>query len=84
MLVPEKLVVSVGSRVIDGHLLEGLELAGYALGPPLGTAPVVLVVGGITASPFPFGGDGEAWWPALHAEDLIDPSKQTEIGRAHV
>lgn len=79
MLVPEKLVVSAGSRVIDGHLLEGLELAGYALGPPLGTAPVVLVVGGITASPFPFGGDGEAWWPALHAEDLIDPSKQTVL-----
>jgi len=41
---------------IEGHALEGVALGGWAFGPDLGTAPVVVVVGGITASPFPFGG----------------------------
>ena len=59
--------------------LEDVALGGWAYGPELGTAPVVVVVGGITASPFPLGdGRGEAhggsdpWWPALFAPDLID------------
>src|SRR5690242_5865583 len=57
--------------VIEGHALDEVVLGGYALGPELGTAPVAVVVGGITASPRPFGDDG--WWPALAAPDLIDP-----------
>ena len=68
--------------VIEGHALEQVELAGYALGPELGTAPIVLVVGGITASPFPFGdvaSGAEAWWPALDAPELIDPDRQTVL-----
>jgi homoserine dehydrogenase len=64
--------------VIEGHALEDVQLAGYALGPELGAGPVVVVVGGITASPFPFGGpDAEAWWPSLNAPDLLDPTQQT-------
>ena len=51
---------------IEGHALGDIELVGYALGPALGTAPVVAIVGGITASPFPFGADEvEPWWPAI-------------------
>jgi homoserine dehydrogenase len=68
--------------VIEGHPLEDVELAGYALGPELGTAPVVLVVGGITASPFPFGdaaSGADAWWPALDAPDLVDLDRQTVL-----
>ena len=66
--------------MVEGHALDDVSLAGYALGPELGTAPVVVVVGGITASPFPFGGpDSEAWWPSLDAPDLIDPTRQTVL-----
>ncbi len=63
VITPERLVVRHGER----------ELVGYALGKPLGTAPVVAIVGGITASPFPFGPD--PWWPAL--EPLVDPARNT-------
>ncbi|NVB82017.1 MAG: homoserine dehydrogenase [Kofleriaceae bacterium] len=68
--------------VVEGHALEDVELAGYVLGPPLGTAPVVVIIGGITASPFPFGDAAsgtEPWWPALHAPDLVDPAHVTVL-----
>jgi homoserine dehydrogenase len=68
--------------VVEGHALEELELGGYVLGLPLGTAPVVIVVGGITASPFPFGdpaSGAEPWWPALCAPELIDPDRVTVL-----
>jgi len=68
--------------VVEGHALEQVSLGGYVLGAPLGTAPVVIVVGGITASPFPFGDPAsgiDAWWPALDAPDLIDPSTMTVL-----
>jgi len=45
----------------------------------------VIVVGGITASPFPFGDSAsgaEAWWPALQAADLVDPAAVTVLCRA--
>jgi homoserine dehydrogenase len=45
---------------------------------------VFVIVGGITASPFPFGdgipvedGGHEAWWPALCGTDAIDPARHT-------
>ena len=44
---------------VEGHALDDVVLGGWAYGPELGTAPVVVVVGGITASPFPLG-DGQA------------------------
>jgi homoserine dehydrogenase len=74
-------VVARERMQVEGHPLEQVSLAGWAYGPELGTAPVVVIVGGITASPFPFGdGDAvEAWWPALRAPDLIDPSRQTVL-----
>jgi homoserine dehydrogenase len=46
-----------------------------------------MMVGGITASPFPFGdgvpreegGHGAGWWPALRAPDLVDPARHTVL-----
>ncbi len=80
---PQWVEVHRDSMVIEGHALDHVVLGGYILGAPLGTAPVVIVVGGITASPFPFGNglDGDAeiepWWPSLAAADLIDPVRMT-------
>ena len=68
--------------VVEGYALEDVALSGYALGPEVGSAPVVVIVGGITASPFPFGdaaSGAEAWWPSLQAADLIDPSRHTVL-----
>ncbi len=77
-----QLVVRLDHMLVEGHALESVVLAGHVLGCPLGTAPVVIVVGGITASPFPFGdpgGNAEPWWPALRAPDLIDPETMTVL-----
>lgn len=79
---PRREEVARDAMVVEGHALEDVMLGGYVLGAPLGTAPVVLIVGGITASPFPFGdaaSGAEAWWPALHGEDLIDPTRSTVL-----
>ena len=68
--------------VVEGHALSSVVLGGYVLGPTIGTAPVVIIVGGITASPFPFGdaaSGAEPWWPALDAPDLIDPATTTVL-----
>ena len=69
---------------VEGHVLEDVLLSGWAYGPELGTAPAVVIVGGITASPFPLGDEHppegetrEAWWPSLFAPDLIDPARYT-------
>jgi homoserine dehydrogenase len=85
-VVPRRLDVRRPTIAIDGHTLADVALGGWAYGPELGTAPVVVVIGGITASPFPFGdGRGEAqggsdpWWPALNAPDLIDPARTTVL-----
>lgn len=85
-LRPRRLVVSRAAMEVDGHALTDVELGGWVYGPELGTAPVIVVVGGITASPFPFGdgkrpadGGQEAWWPALRAPDLIDPARHTIV-----
>jgi homoserine O-acetyltransferase len=79
---PRRFEVRRDAMVVEGHELVDLELAGYLVGPPLGAAPVVIVVGGITASPFPFGdpaSGAEAWWPALGAPGLIDPAETTVL-----
>src|SRR3954454_574808 len=79
---PQRYEVRREAMVVEGHALAGVELAGYLVGQPLGTAPVVIVVGGITASPFPFGDPAssvEAWWPALQAPGLIDLSCTTAL-----
>ena len=68
---------------VEGFALDDVVLVGTVMGAPLGTAPVVVVVGGITASPYPFGDaetEAEAWWPSLQAPDLIDPLAQTVVG----
>jgi homoserine dehydrogenase len=78
----QRLEVHREQMVIEGHALEDVTLAGTLLGAPLGSAPVVLVVGGITASPYPFGDaatGAEPWWPALESAELIDPARQTVL-----
>ncbi len=79
---PRREEVKRDAMVVEGHALEQVVLSGYVLGAPLGTAPVVIIVGGITASPFPFGDSASAaepWWPALHGTDLIDPERTTVL-----
>jgi homoserine dehydrogenase len=85
-LRPRRLVIDHLSLTIEGRALDDVQLGGWVYGPELGTAPAVLIVGGITASPFPFGdgqADGDdaraAWWPALCAPDLIDPAVCTVL-----
>ncbi|MGD9905807.1 MAG: homoserine dehydrogenase [Vicinamibacterales bacterium] len=85
-VAPRRLDVRRPAITIDGHRLAGVALSGWAYGPELGTAPVVVVVGGITASPFPFGdgrgeaqGGTDAWWPALAGPDLVDTSRMTVL-----
>ncbi len=78
---PRRLSVRRDSLEVDGRSLVDLELGGWAYGPELGQAPVCLLVGGLTATPFPFGNgeDERAWWPALHSPDLIDPERVTVL-----
>ena len=79
---PRRYEVRRDAMMVEGHALAQVELAGYLLGQPLGTAPVVIIIGGITASPFPFGDPAsaaEAWWPQLQAPDLIDPTRATVL-----
>ncbi len=85
-LRPRRLVIEHLSITIEGRALDDAQLGGWVYGPELGTAPVVVIVGGITASPFPFGdghAEGEdaraAWWPALCSPDLIDPATHTVL-----
>jgi len=77
---PTRLEVRRDAMTIEGHALADVVLGGYVLGAALGTAPAVVIVGGITASPFPFGDTAsgtEPWWPAMNAPDLIDPATHT-------
>ena len=83
---PRRLVVERPSMTIDGHLLSEVVLGGWVYGPEVGTAPVVVIVGGITASPFPLGDPAsnadsgrDAWWPAMFGPDLIDPTRHTVL-----
>ena len=83
---PRRHDVTAATMTIEGHTLADVSLAGWAYGPPTGTAPVTVVVGGITASPFPLGdqraevaGGTEPWWPALFAPDLIDITRTTVV-----
>ena len=85
-LAPRPLRVHRASLRVEGQPLDDVVLGGWAYGPELGTAPVAVVVGGITASPFPFGdgrdpsqGGVEPWWPAMAGPGLIDPATTTVL-----
>jgi homoserine dehydrogenase/homoserine acetyltransferase len=78
VITPERFVVRRPVMTLEGREARDVELVGYVVGRPLGSAPVIAIVGGITASPFPFGApDAEAWWPAL--EPLVDPARHTIV-----
>src|SRR5688500_11967114 len=81
---PTRLSVERQTVSVEGHTLTDVSLAGWVYGPELGTAPVVVIVGGITASPFPLGdatappnSGRDAWWPALFGPGLVDPAHHT-------
>jgi homoserine dehydrogenase len=85
-VVPRRLAVERPAMTVEGRALRDVTLAGWAYGPDIGTAPAVVIVGGITASPFPMGngasldeGGVEPWWPALFADDLIDTDRHTVL-----
>ncbi|MEZ4449224.1 MAG: homoserine dehydrogenase [Nannocystaceae bacterium] len=81
---PQALEVAIPELTLAGRRLRGVVLRGYVSGAPLGSAPVIMLVGGITASPFPFG-DGEGqpgWWPALLGEGLVDLEAHTVVSVA--
>lgn len=75
-ITPRRGVVRLASMTVEGHQLSDVELVGTIAGAELGTAPVYVIVGGITASPYPFGGDGnDAWWPALRGHGQSDSTQ---------
>ncbi|HUE89416.1 MAG TPA: alpha/beta fold hydrolase [Vicinamibacterales bacterium] len=84
--VPVQRTVTRDVLTIEGERLHDVSLAGWMYGRELGTAPVVVIVGGITASPFPIGDPSappesgrDAWWPALFGEGGIDISRCTVL-----
>ena len=48
-LRPRRVVVEHPSLTVEGRQLKGVQLGGWVYGPELGTAPAILLVGGITA-----------------------------------
>lgn len=77
---PQALTVTRDELELNGHHLRGVVLRGWVSGRPLGTAPVVMAVGGITASSFPFGdGRSPGWWSSLLAPDLVDLERHTVL-----
>lgn len=79
---PRRLTVTHEHLSVNGHTLTDVVLSGWAYGPPIGEAPIFVVVGGITASPFPFGDakeDHEGWWHALRGPTRIDPERCTVL-----
>ncbi len=85
-LAPRPLRVHRPSLTVEGQLLDDVVLGGWVYGPELGTAPVAVIVGGITASPFPFGdgrpaqeGGVDPWWPSMAGAGLIDPATTTVL-----
>lgn len=79
---PRLLQVAHERLTVNGHALADVVLSGWAYGPPIGEAPIFMVVGGITASPFPFGDaneDLEGWWHALRGPTRIDPTRCTVL-----
>ncbi len=79
---PRLLEVARARLTLGGHVFEDVVLTGWAYGPPIGEAPLFMLVGGITASPFPFGDgseDDEGWWAALRGPTRIDSARATVL-----
>lgn len=75
---PRALHARADLRTELGAILRAVDLRGHAYGQPLGTAPVVVLAGGITADALPLGdGQQPGWWQALHACGLLDSERQT-------
>ncbi len=63
-----------------GDTLQDVTLRGFAYGPPLGSAPVFVLAGGITADALPLGdGRRPGWWQALEATGLLQLDRHTVL-----
>ncbi len=75
------LLAEHATLALGPHRLDALSLGGACYGRPVGDAPVTVLMGGITASPWAFGGadggPGAGWWPALLGDGLLDPARET-------
>ncbi len=80
---PIRLDVRLPALRVGTHDLTDLHLTGTLTGQPLGAAPMVVLLGGITADDLPLGAaDAPGWWPALGAADRFDPATTTVLAPA--
>ncbi len=82
--VPVERIAQLATLPLElGGTLRDVTVRGTLYGRPLGTAPVVVVEGGITANHQPFGDGREpGWWPSLLRRDLCDPARHTILAPA--
>lgn len=77
---PHPIALTLPERELAGERVEALTLRGVRYGRPLGAAPVVVLMGGITAPPTAFGdGASPGWWSALDRPELIDTRRVTVL-----
>ena len=83
---PRRLTVERPSMTIEGHALDDVVLGGWAYGPELGHRAGRRdrrrhhrVAVSVRRRPGPPSEPREAWWPALFAPDLIDPTRHTVL-----
>ncbi len=77
---PHSLEHTLPRHELAGVPVEELTLRGLRYGRPLGEAPVIVLMGGITAPPTALGdGRGPGWWSALARPELIDTRRFTVL-----
>ncbi len=80
--IPTK-TVALAQYTLGHTVASDLQLRGYQCGVPLGQGDIYVIMGGITASPFPFGSPKHnPWWPALRNEQLVNLSETTVLTMA--
>jgi homoserine dehydrogenase len=80
---PRTLTHHLDTLHVEGTALSDLTLSGTLYGQPLGTAPVFVLLGGLTSDPYPLGRDGDpGWWHALRGPGLLDLDQHTVLSPA--
>ena len=79
-LTPRVLTTHHEHLSADGLDLRDVTLSGVHYGREIGTAPVFVLIGGLTADPYALGnGEQPGWWHALAGEGCIDPTRHTVL-----
>jgi homoserine dehydrogenase len=79
-LTPRVLTTHHENLSADGLDLRDVTLSGVHYGCEIGTAPVFVLIGGLTADPYALGnGEQPGWWHALAGEGCIDPTRHTVL-----